>query len=108
ALKSQYGLDGTVVYRGQILPDKENIKTANTFSDVIKILVVGRLVWEKGHIYLIESISRLVKAGHKVEVDIYGTGNIKELLSFRIHQLQLENIIHFKGFVSNNELKKMY
>lgn len=103
-----FGLDGVIVYRGQSLPREEHqIINLNTLEP-IKIIAVGRLVWEKGHIFLIESIARLKKRGLHVSVDIYGDGNLKEFLSFRIKQLDLEKEVILKGYVDNKILKSIY
>lgn len=103
-----YGLKATVIYRGLQLPGNDAIKMEHTPSFTIKIIAAGRLVWEKGHIYLIESIHRLIKEGYLFQVDIYGDGDLKEFLQFRINQLGIDKIINLKGFVENATLKKLY
>ncbi len=103
-----YGINAKVIYRGRHLPNKENIKLFLNNNDTIKIIAAGRLVWEKGHIYLIESIYRLLNEGYLFEVDIFGEGNLKEFLQFRINQLGLEKIIHLKGFLEGATLRSSY
>lgn len=103
-----YRLNAKVVYRGQQLPQEGAVKLSSSYTDTIKIIVVGRLVWEKGHIYLVESIYRLLKKGYLFDVDIYGEGNLRELLQFRIKQLELEKVIRLKGFLENTSLKSSY
>ena len=70
--------------------------------------MVGRLVWEKGHIFLLESILKLKKRGFTLQVDIYGDGEFHEMLQYRIEQLNLEKEVNLKGFLNNLELKKIY
>lgn len=101
-------LKAKVIYRGQLQPKKNNIKNSYKITNEIKIIVVGRLVWEKGHVFLLESIYRLKQRGYKIKVDIYGTGNIEEFLEFRIKQLNIENEVELKGFLENNKLKEIY
>lgn len=107
-LLKKYSLDSVVVYRGQPLPELNNLKQSKKLTDKLKIIAVGRLVWEKGHIYLIESIFRLLNKGLFMEVDIYGEGELYEFLQFRINQLGLEKNVHLKGFKDNAMLKTIY
>jgi glycosyltransferase involved in cell wall biosynthesis len=107
-LKSRFQFSCEVIYRGIVMPEKENIKKTNPKSNSIKAIAVGRLVWEKGHIYLLESIIRLIKKGQPIELDIFGDGPLLEFLNFRINQLGLENNIALKGYVANNKLKTLY
>src|SRR5690606_30737279 len=107
-LLKEYSLNSKVVYRGQQFPEFNDIKQSPNNTDKLKIIAVGRLVWEEGHIYLIESIHRLVNQGYSFEVDIYGEGSLYEFLQFRINQLGLENTIRLKGFIENSSLKLMY
>ena len=107
-LLSVFNENGFVIYRGQPNPAKEHIKTSKNNEGNIRIICVGRLVWEKGHIYLIESIYRLKQLGYDIELDIYGDGDLKEFLGFRINQLNLGNEVHLKGFIKNENLKKRY
>lgn len=103
-----FGLHAKVVYRGLQLPQKADVKQNQRQSDIIKIIAAGRLDWDKGHIYLIESISRLVEKGYLCEVDIFGEGELEEFLQFRINQLGLEKVIHLKGFLDNPALRSIY
>jgi glycosyltransferase involved in cell wall biosynthesis len=107
-LKSKFNLDSRIIYRGLNDPLRKNVKVSNEVLDVIKIIIVGRLVWEKGHIYIIESLNRLILKGYKFSIDIYGDGPLKEFLNFRIIQLGLVKSINLKGYVNNNKLKTIY
>jgi glycosyltransferase involved in cell wall biosynthesis len=107
-LKSKFNLSSRIIYRGLNEPLKKDVKVSNEVLDVIKIIIVGRLVWEKGHIYIIESLNRLILKGYKFSIDIYGDGPLKEFLNFRIIQLGLVKSINLKGYVNNNKLKTIY
>src|SRR5690606_3213874 len=65
-LLKKYSLESKMVYRGQQLPELNDIKQSQNYTNKLKIIAVGRLAWEKGHIYLIESIHRLVNEGHSI------------------------------------------
>ncbi|MGO3183443.1 MAG: glycosyltransferase [Aequorivita sp.] len=108
ALFKLFGLNAKVVYRGLHLPQKSEVKLIYQKTDTINIIVAGRLDWDKGHIYLIESIHRLLNKGYLCKVDIYGEGNLQEFLQFRINQLGLEKVIYLKGFLGNTSLRSLY
>jgi len=107
-LYALYHIKGVVIYRGQPLPDAIEVREQINDKKEITIICVGRLVWEKGHMYLIESVNRLKLLGYHIKVDIFGDGNLKEFLNYRIKQLQLDNEIHLRGFLKNEELKSKY
>ncbi len=100
----------TVVYRGGEMPSDKNIK--NNFkirsNTPIRIITVGRLVWEKGHVFMFDSIKRLVQQGFNIKLDIYGDGPFYEFLEFRISQLGLQNNIELKGHVNSQLLQRKY
>jgi glycosyltransferase involved in cell wall biosynthesis len=108
SLKTKFGLKSEIIYRGIQMPLGENVKKTNHTQDTINAIAVGRLVWEKGHIYLIDSVSRLLAKGYAIYLDIYGDGPLMEFLNFRINQLGLTNYITLKGYVKNEKLKPLY
>lgn len=96
----------SVVYRGvSEMKFKEKLINRQKNIESIRLISTGRLVWEKGHIYLIESIYRLRKENLNITLDIYGVGELFEFLNFRIEQLGLSEIVKLKGFVANVKLK---
>lgn len=98
-----------VVYRGVNEPIFANLlNDIKSESQSIKMIAIGRLVWEKGHIYLLDSVKRLKQNGIEVFLDIYGDGEFEEYLKFRIEQLGLKNNVFLKGFISSIELRKLY
>ncbi|MBD0823871.1 glycosyltransferase family 4 protein [Aestuariibaculum marinum] len=107
-LFSLYGLTSKVIYRGIENPDAFNIKVSNEKENEIKAISVGRLVWEKGHVFLLESICRLKERGYIIKLDIYGEGYLETFLKFRVNQLGIENLVSFKGYLDNSELKTVY
>ena len=99
------------VYRGFdkeiIFPENLKMSIYNK-EEIIKIIAVGRLSWEKGHDQLLESVARLKQKGYQMSLDIYGEGPLEENLKFRVYQLELLKEVSFKGQVPNEELKKQY
>lgn len=107
-LYQKFQQNGRVIYRGQIFPNANKKKQETIKYTPLKLLVVGRLVWEKGHIFLLESIFRLKERGFDLQVDIYGEGEFYEMLLYRINQLNLKKEVSLKGFLNNTKLKKKY
>lgn len=103
------GFNSHVIYRGNEILIQSNLKTELIKKNTeIRIVSVGRLVWEKGHIFLIESVKRLRTKGFICKVDIYGEGELKEFLAFRIDQLKLGDTIKLKGFLPKERLRSKY
>ncbi|GGZ81027.1 glycosyltransferase family 4 protein [Algibacter mikhailovii] len=100
----------SVVYRGGNLPLEENIKKVFNINlnKPIKVIVIGRLVWEKGHVYLLDSIKRLRDSGIDIKMDIYGEGIFYEFIEYRISQLGLTEYVCLKGYLENELLRKKY
>ncbi|MDG5492243.1 glycosyltransferase family 4 protein [Psychroserpens sp. SPM9] len=101
-----------VIYRG-VEPDlyqKENYnhKELPTSDQAIKLISVGRLEWEKGQWYILDSIYRLKNKGVNVFCDIYGDGRFREFLEFRIAQLKLQDHVRLLGYMKNEALRKTY
>lgn len=109
ALKLNITNEIVPIYRGSTIKmplskfSKDNINSSS-----INIIVVGRLVWEKGHIYAIDSVYRLISKGYNIILDIYGDGILEEFLKFRIMQLGLEKHVHLKGHLPIDELRAKY
>ncbi|WP_435139213.1 glycosyltransferase family 4 protein [Formosa sp. A9] len=97
-----------VVYRGiGKTPLNRPALKLNT-NTPIKIICVGRLAWEKGQFYLLDSVYRLKQKGYTFNVDIYGEGYLREFLLFRIQQLGLEGQVNLKGHVDSELLTQNY
>ncbi|MFM2010986.1 MAG: hypothetical protein RLZZ479_1377, partial [Bacteroidota bacterium] len=68
----------------------------------IKFMAAGALEWRKGFDILIDSLSLIeIKYRSNFIVDIYGSGSMAESLVAKVKKLGLENIVFFKGHVSN-------
>jgi len=66
------------------------------------LLSVGRLDPEKGVIYLIEAVDRLVADGKAdIILNIVGTGTEERSLRRQVSKRGLENNVHFVGYVSH-------
>ncbi|KWT82977.1 glycosyltransferase [Candidatus Magnetominusculus xianensis] len=72
-------------------------------KDDFVIISVGRLEPVKGHVYLIEAVSELRKAGKSVKCLIIGEGRYEETLKERITALGMANEIRLVGFRTDVE-----
>lgn len=63
----------------------------------IKIINVGRLVWQKGQVYLVEAAKILKESGLDFTLDIVGEGELRTLLEASILEYGLEHQITLHG-----------
>ena len=68
--------------------------------DDLKLLIIGRLVYYKGHKYLIEALSQL----KKTNLRIVGDGSLRDDLRILVGQLGLNNQVEFLGKLTNHQL----
>ena len=72
--------------------------TSNRGSTMRKVLAIGRLVQQKGFVYLIEACGLLQRRGvDRFSVDIIGEGMERSVLEARIRALGLENTLNLLG-----------
>ncbi|QLE86067.1 glycosyltransferase [Shewanella sp. Scap07] len=77
-------------------------------SPIIKVLVVGRLSYYKGHSVLFSALSELpVELRKKVEVKVVGIGELEQQLSDMLKSLELDNVTML-GQVSSEEINPLY
>lgn len=69
-----------------------------------KLITVGRLVKEKGYEDLIDIINIVKNDISNITLDIYGDGELKEVLDQKIKELNLEKNINLRGFVKYDKL----
>ena len=92
----------TSVIGHSIKLDKINFIERDSFKG--KILSVGRLVEEKGYIYIFSAIKQIIKNYPDITLDIYGNGPLEKGLSNYIKENNLQNNIFLKGFLKHKEL----
>lgn len=89
--------------------DVERFNINNNYSDgeITKYLIISGLVPQKGHIFLIESFKLAYKKNNKIELYIYGDGDLKEKILKLVDDYNI-NYIKYMGKVtygSNNHLQ---
>jgi colanic acid/amylovoran biosynthesis glycosyltransferase len=75
-------------------------------KEEIELLTIARLVEKKGIIYLIKAIAMLKNNGYSINAVIIGEGPLKEDLIKLSKELCVMNMIKFKPFISQSEIKK--
>lgn len=78
---------------------KLNQHKKNQITDPIKLVFAGRLVIEKGILLLINAVSELIDAGHRLTLDIYGDGSLLQECLDLIEQKQKQEFIQMCGTV---------
>lgn len=73
----------------------------NNSSKAIRLVSVGRLVYDKGYDLLVQSISILISRGIIVDLTIIGEGAMRNQLEKLIHDLGITEHVHLLGFKDN-------
>lgn len=71
-------------------------------SEELKLLMVGRLTYYKGHELVLKALSKFTD--EKVKLKIIGVGELKEKLTELVNILQLKNKVEFLGRVDGETL----
>lgn len=95
-----------VINRSIKIDKSENLNKSTLRNKKLIILSIGRLVWEKGYLYALETISILKNKGYDFEYHIAGSGNDYGMLNYHVNRLNIADIVKFKGELSRKEIKK--
>ena len=71
------------------------------------IITVGSLIPRKKHDITIQAIEKLYKKYPKIRLNIVGFGVEKENLTNLVKEKKLEEVVTFKGEISNNEVLEL-
>lgn len=95
-----------VINRSIKIEKNETVNKSIVRNKRLVILSVGRLVWEKGYLYALETISILKNKGFDFEYNIAGSGGDYGMLNFHVNRLNIADVVKFKGELSRKEIKK--
>ena len=98
------GFDPERIQTIKLAVDIEKIQFQQRDSAGLNIMMVGRLVEKKGFIYAIRALSMLREKYPEAQMNIFGDGELLEVLKLEVAALDLENRVHFKGFKNNDEI----
>jgi len=73
----------------------------NKSDSLIKLITVGNLLQNKGHLFLINSVYELKKMKYNIQLDILGYGELEKELIAKITELDLLNEVKLRGSVNN-------
>ncbi|MEM4336802.1 MAG: glycosyltransferase family 4 protein [Candidatus Woesearchaeota archaeon] len=85
--------------------DKVNVKKE---KKNFKIIFVGRLCKQKGVIYLLKAMKKIIKENKNIILHLVGDGEDKKELEEYTRKMGLENYVKFCGPLFGNELIKEY
>ncbi len=80
----------------------------NITTEKIKILTIGRLVWEKGYEYGINAIKKLIYKGFNIEYTIVGEGYLDKSLIKIVEDSGIKEYVTFKGGLYGEKLVAEY
>ncbi|HEY1434709.1 MAG TPA: glycosyltransferase family 4 protein [Thermoanaerobaculia bacterium] len=95
----QFGLDrekARVIHPG-IDPNFFSPAPARESGPVLRLVVVGSLLWVKGATYALEALRRLVDRGLRVELSIVGDGPARQRVLYAIDDLGLRDHVVLLG-----------
>ncbi len=79
------------------------------YKEVISLLYVGRIVFDKGLFELVDATKKLIENGFSVHLNLIGGGTDLEKLQAYVRSNSLEDKVSFHGMISDlNELKMVY
>lgn len=87
-----------------LIKSEPDVPVSNKTSITCSILYVGRLVYYKGCDILISAMSKV----HGAELMIVGDGPLKEALISQTEKLNISNIVHFAGTLSDSKLSEAF
>jgi len=88
--------------------DADDIKKRYDLNGKLVLLTVARLVKRKGHDVVLKALSELRNKYENLVYIITGDGEYKEHLIKLTKELNVEDRVIFTGFVSKEELQKIY
>ena len=71
-----------------------------------RLVCVGRLSEQKGHLLLVEAVSQLIKAGFEFKLIFVGDGPLRNEIEQLINRLGLENYIEITGWATNTQVQQ--
>lgn len=80
--------------------ERQTTSVVGTPERPLRILSVGRIVWQKGYEHALEAVRLLRGAGISVEHRIVGEGRYSEAVAYARHEMGLEDSVSLLGGVS--------
>ncbi|HEY9117567.1 MAG TPA: glycosyltransferase family 4 protein [Roseivirga sp.] len=91
-----------LIYYGFDLPDNHLKKGKETYRfSNYQIIIAGRLIPFKGHVFLINALAKVVDNFQDVILVVAGSGPLEESLKGHVKELGLENNVKFLGYTQD-------
>lgn len=74
-------------------------------QQVVQIVTTGRLHYQKGYIYALGAIQKLITKKYNIHYHILGEGPDRELLEYLSHELNISDHVTLHGRVSSQKVK---
>ena len=103
------GIDTADLEPIETADELQELRAAYAAPDELLVLMVGRLVYEKGFHLALEAIAPIIAAGHTpVRYAVAGTGTAEQDLRAQAKALNLERHGRFLGWVDDQTLDVLY
>jgi glycosyltransferase involved in cell wall biosynthesis len=85
--------------------DDRALDTVHTaFPVAPRLVCIGRLSEQKGHLLLLQAVHRLVSQGIDLQVTLMGDGPLRPAIEQRIQELDLHHVVELTGTVSQERI----
>jgi glycosyltransferase involved in cell wall biosynthesis len=85
----------------------ERVKAEKKIDSPI-VLFLGRVTFQKGPDYFLEAASRVVRVRPDVKFVVAGSGDMLPAMIERVAHMGLARHVHFTGFLSGEDVERMY
>ncbi len=106
---SRYGIDSrkvTVVHNA-VVPRKGEDIAARKIGEKI-VTFMGRITFQKGPDYFIESAAKVLKFFPEARFVMAGSGDMTTRMINRVAELRISSRFHFTGFLKREEVSRMF
>ncbi len=97
----------TVYNAVEPLDEAEKINIRRGITDKI-VTFLGRITMQKGPEYFIEAANKVLKKMENVRFVMAGSGDMMNKMVLRVARLGIANRFHFTGFLSGDDVYRMY
>ena len=95
-----------LTYNG--VPLKAQRESAVDMTPPLKLLALGRFVGKKGYKYLLAAAKTLKDEGLDFRLTLAGDGPLAGALKKQTHELGLDDSVFFPGFVTHDQVSKLF
>jgi colanic acid/amylovoran biosynthesis glycosyltransferase len=71
-----------------------------------RLVCIGRLSEQKGHLLLLQAVHRLVSKGLDIKLTLLGDGPLREVIERRVQELHLDHVVELTGTVSQERIEE--